>query len=78
MVVAAGAEPAVVEDEPLHSDRCRKFGEGDEPLQAAVEGDRLPHVERHRPRRRHGPATDAQVPVEPAGTGRHSLIPSTV
>ena len=48
VVVAAGAEPPVVEHVALHAGGGRPVGQGRELLEAVVEVDGLPHVQRHR------------------------------
>ena len=50
VVVAATAEPAVVEHEPLDADRRGRVGEPPEVVEVGVEVDRLPGVEHERPR----------------------------
>ncbi len=68
-VVAAAAEPSVVEHEPLHAERGRAIGEVEQPRQVMVEVDGLPHVERDRPVRVDGPRARPLESVEPAGDG---------
>ena len=75
MVVAAAAEPAVVEDEALDADRGGGVGQPLQVLEVGGEVDRLPGVEHERARAgavaRAGPAgarTSERVePVEPLG-----------
>ena len=64
VIVAAAAEPAVVEDEAFHAEPGGRFGEFEQGLEAVVEVDRLPGVEHHRARRR-------------AGGGVHVVRPGT-
>jgi len=65
-VVAAGTEPAVVEDVALDADCRGLLGQLDQRLEAVVEVDRLPHVDRDRTLRRRMTWSGPQVPVEPA------------
>ena len=66
-VVAAGAEPAVVEHEALDADLGRAVGEVEQPVAVVVEVDRLPHVQRDRALGRDRPRPGPQVAVEAAG-----------
>ena len=66
-VVAAGAEPAVVEHEALHADRGRAVGEVEQPVAVVVEVDGLPDVQRDRALGRDRPRPGPQVAVEAAG-----------
>ena len=66
-IVAARAEPAVVEDEPLDTDLRRAVGQREQPLAVVVEVHGLPHVERHRPFRRDRARPRPHVRVEAAG-----------
>ena len=50
VVVAATAEPAVVEHEPLDADRRRRVGQPPQVVEVGGEVDRLPGVEHERPR----------------------------
>ena len=60
-VVAAAAEPAVVEDEALDADRRGALGEAAQRVEVVVEVHRLPRVEHDRSRRaRGGRATSAR------------------
>jgi hypothetical protein len=62
VVVTPAEEPAVVEHEPLHSQRCRRVGEPAQGRQVVVEVDGLPGVQHHRA----GPARVlGAVPDEP-------------
>ena len=63
-VVAATAEPAVVEDEPLDADLGADVGEGGQPGEVVVEVDGLPSVEHHRTRRGRVVRARPQVVVE--------------
>ena len=68
-VVATVPEPAVVEHEPLRTDRGRGVRERGQPAEVVVEVDRLPGVERDRPRRRAGAAA---ARASRRGTGRRA------
>jgi hypothetical protein len=74
-VVAAAAEPAVVEHVPFHADARRGIREALQARQVVVEVDRLPGVEGDRARggrmRRPGP----QRGVEPCGQGVQPVAP---
>ena len=53
-VVAAGAEPAVVEHVALDPERGGPLGQVDQPVEVVVEVDRFPDVDRDRPVDRRG------------------------
>ena len=61
VVVAAAAEPAVVEDEAFHAEPGGRIGEFQQGFEAVVKVDRLPGVEHHR--------------ADPPGRGVHVLRP---
>ena len=72
-VVAAGAEPAVVQHEALHPERCGPVGEIGEPGKIVIEVDRLPDVEGDRPAGVHVLGAGTQVAVEAGGDGIEAL-----
>ncbi len=73
-VVAAAAEPAVVEDEPLGADLGRCSGQGLEPLEVVVEVGGLPRVDHDRALR----ARARGVPAGPGVQARRGLVEAGV
>ena len=74
-VVAAGAEPAVVQDVALDADLGRGVGQGLELVQVVVEVDGLPGVEQHRAGAVGVSRVRAQPGVAAVGQGVQALAP---
>ncbi len=74
-VVAARAEPAVVQDEPLGADRRRRVGQAAQAGEVMVEVDGFPGVDDHRPGSGGVVRAGAQVAVE---AGRDLVQPVAV
>jgi hypothetical protein len=73
-VVAAVAEPAVVQDETLHADFGAEVGQVGEAVEVVVEVDGLPGVEHHRAWPLGVSGAGAQVLVEAGGQAVQTLV----